>query len=116
MKKLANILLLFVMCFALVGCGKDSKKEETNLEEKAKESVTALAKSAQKYFVDRITKGEGFVWEMEATEVDVTEKPSAGTITFTPDPTADAPIVTVKDAKFGDYTCSYENETANCTK
>ena len=25
MKKLANILLLFVMCFALVGCGKDKK-------------------------------------------------------------------------------------------
>ena len=39
MKKLANILLLFVMCFALVGCGKD-KKEETNLEEKAIDSKT----------------------------------------------------------------------------
>lgn len=115
MKKLANILLLFVMCFALVGCGKD-KKEETNLEEKAKESVTALAKSAQKYFVDRITKGEGFVWEMDATEVSASEKPSSGQVTFTPNPTGDAPIVTIKDAKFGNYTCSYENETANCTK
>ena len=115
MKKLASILLLCVVCVALGGCGKD-KKEETNLEEKAKESVTALAKSAQQYFVDRITKGEGFVWEMDATEVSVSEKPSSGQVTFTPNPTGDAPIVTIKDAKFGDYTCSYENETANCTK
>lgn len=53
---------------------------------------------------------------MDATEVSVSEKPSSGQVTFTPNPTGDAPIVTIKDAKFGDYTCSYENETANCTK
>ena len=53
---------------------------------------------------------------MDATEVSASEQPSSGQVTFTPNPTGDAPIVTIKDAKFGNYTCSYENETANCTK
>ena len=53
---------------------------------------------------------------MAATELEVSEKPTAGTITFTPNPTGDAPIVTATGVVYGDYTCSYENETVTCTK
>jgi len=116
MKKLANILLIFVMCFVLVGCGKDKEKSAADLKAKAEENVKALATAAQQYFVNRITNGEGFVWEMAATELEVSEKPTAGTITFTPNPTGDAPIVTATGVVYGDYTCSYENETVTCTK
>lgn len=117
MKKLANILLIFVMCFVLVGCGKDSKEEKAaGLKAKAEENVKALATAAQQYFVNRIQNGEGFVWEMEATTVEVATKPTAGKITFTPNPTGDAPIVTATGVVYGDYTCSYENETVTCTK
>ena len=41
MKKLANILLIFVMCFVLVGCGKSKEEKAADLKAKAEESVKA---------------------------------------------------------------------------
>lgn len=112
MKKITNILLIFVMCFVLVGCG----KEKEDLKATAEKNVKALAKAAQEYFAERIEKGEGFVWEMNATELNVAKKPSAGKIKFTANPHGEFPIVTATGVVYGDYTCTYENETATCKK
>lgn len=108
MKKV--LLMAAACCLLLTGCGNDKKISE--YQDKTKELI-AVAKTK---FQTSIMEGNGVINTMQASDLDVEEKPTAGVINFTPNLGSSDPIITASGIEFGKYTCDYNNDTAVCVK
>ena len=126
MKKLANILLIFVMCFVLVGCGKDkklsnddeTKEENTKAELESAVTKTIIVVNTVKYnYMAALTSGKDFPLgiEQDATLLDLEFPPTAGTYTVTSNNLET--IVTANGLIFGNYSCDFDQKSgADCKK
>lgn len=125
MRKIANTLLIFVMCFILVGCGKDDKSSNSNVEKedesiKLKMAMTQTASliNAVKYeYMAILSQGKDFPIgvEQDATKLDLEEKPTSGTYIVSLD--NGYVEVSANGLVFGNYICDYDmNKGVDCKK
>ena len=112
MKKLVNILLIFVMCFVLVGCGKSDdtsnkqKEEETNAElEAAMMKTVTIAKNIMNDYLTT-DKDLPIGVAQDITLLDLEDGPMAGTYVVMLEDSA--PMVTIRGLILDNYICDYE--------
>ena len=120
MKKLVNILFVFVMCFVLVGCGKSDDTKKKEVEKNDAELEAAMMKTvtvAKTIMNDYATTDKDLPIgvEQDVTLLDLEERPQAGTYIVMLEESN--PIVTVHGLIFDNYICDYEiTMGARCRK
>ena len=111
---LAVIVILAIIALiatpAVLNIIEDSKKNA------AERSTEAVVKAAEIKYMADLAKGESATTgEIEATTLDVDNKPEGGTVTITANGTD--VTVTAEDLEFDAYLCDYtEADGAVCTK
>ena len=112
---LAVIVILAIIALiatpAVLNIIEDSKKSAA---ERSTEAAINAAKSAYSL---KLMKGEIFSGSIAAADLDMDNKPSAGSVTI--NTTTGAATVAATEAaalKFGNYYCKYEANRAKCAK
>ena len=115
MKKVFNILSIFIFCFILVGCGKNElNEEEKALKSKNERSTEAIAKAAEvEYLITKFNKKEPIT---DATLLKTSTNVLSGTIKYIENEDKTF-YVEVENLTFDKkFVCEYKNQKATCNK
>ena len=114
---LAVIVILAIIALiatpAVLNIIEDSKKSA------AERSTEAVVKAAEVHYMAKVAKGEVIdnPLVVDAEDLDVDNKPNAGTVTVTVASDGKSVTVTAEDvtfAKYSGYTCTYGTTGAKC--
>ena len=110
---LAVIVILAIIALiatpAVLNIIEDSEKSA------AERSTEAVIKAGELYYMTSITHGNPITGEVDATILNVKNKPSSGTINISITESGNVVTVTANDLIFKGYSCDFVSRKANCT-